>query len=79
MPIKSSTHAALVISNKFGLNMETVRRDFPPDEIEIGVNSLLISAGKERPCARVPLGKIKDKIITNKNNILRGFFIYDPF
>ena len=55
--MRLSTHAAFVIWNKLGLKMEILRRDTSPDVIDIGENSLLISAGKDNPCALTPCGK----------------------
>lgn len=42
-----SVQEALVSGNPFGLKMVTVRRDVPPDGIDLGVKFLLISAGSE--------------------------------
>jgi hypothetical protein len=46
-PFKASVHDAFVSGNGLGLKTETLRRDIPPDGMEIGEKLLLISAGKE--------------------------------
>jgi len=48
-PARLSVQEALVSANGFGLKMVTIRRDTPPEAIEIGEKRLLISAGKEGP------------------------------
>jgi hypothetical protein len=42
-----SVQEALVSGNPFGLKMVTRSTDVPPDEIDLGVNVLFISAGSE--------------------------------
>jgi len=46
-----STHAALVSGNPLRLKMVTLKRDVPPDAMDIGAKLLLISAGTDMICA----------------------------
>lgn len=48
-PAKLSVQEAFVNGKALGLNMVTLRREIPPDAIDIGVKLLLISAGKVGP------------------------------
>ena len=46
-PARLSVQEALVKAKGFGLKIVTLRREIPPEAIEIGVKLLLISAGKD--------------------------------